>query len=195
MTAPGSLTRRTVLRRGAGVAALGVAGVPASAATPDDGEILALWAEYQAAYAEWGAAMLADDEALTAWYASADRLPVPSVTVQGAECVIEAQIEFRALDDERDAALAEFRRKEAEYDAASAKYGVPQAEAAEKAGLDRVDELLEHLAECPVNTLAGVAIKLRLLAEEARIEDRETDEELAETALDAVERLLGRAAC
>ena len=196
MTAPGSLTRRTVLRRGGGALALGITGiaaVPAIASTPDDGEIVALYAEYQAAEAEWDSLNKAMNDAQGAWYASADhRRGDRIVTLWGHECFDEDDIEaFACDDDERDAAVAALRRKLAASDTASAQYGVPQAEAAEEAAAAREGELLERVADAPANTLEGVAIKLRLIVEEARIEGRETSERLAETALATVERLMG----
>jgi hypothetical protein len=199
-----SLSRRSLL---AGIAAASTAGMRAAAAqtsTPD-AKLCALQRTFEEAVAAHKIAQRRYCDCETRYFALKPK-PPEELTIDGPlgrllanQWDVVRTITLRhllndseqsALWDVARAALPLARAHEAKLRAARRKTGVPAAEAANNAAVDRVHEVMEAVLAAPARSLAGLAVKARVLkawgCPDWWSEDADTCDSLAAQIVEAV---------
>ncbi len=198
------ITRRKALATVPAVAA--TVAMPAVAAFPSLGDdpVVALEAELHQTDTAWNAAIEAIENAELAqsklWRGPDMKYPSPHVVIGNQGCSSEEEVRrcavptyggYRASDAEIAKALKVFRRREKKYLAARERHGLAELETAREQAEARYYDVLEAFATTVPTTLAGIAAKVRELKEAAEDGQGHYDGEIAETALEGIERLAG----
>ena len=96
-------------------------------------------------------------------------------------------------DGAADAAVADLDQNNQSYIPARARAGLAELDEAEAAATTRLCNLMETIAKTPAVSIGGVFVKVRCMADEIQYGRSEWGEDIAESALADIERLMGRA--
>ncbi len=193
-----TLTRRAAL---AAVPALAVTPLLAAGASSSDDPYIRLYRRHETAYAAFDAAWVSRDEAEDKRFhrGAPGYVPSPSVyvfgryhcmSVEGIREHCQPAMSAGPSAKERDRLIADLEAQQVAYQRAREAAGLGELDRAVERLRGQWGELRQQISTSPANSLEGVLLKVRELERGITQGEAEWDEELAQTAVADLERLV-----